>query len=80
MHIHLTNYHPSEKCIWCEKTKECVTADFGDTFIGTAPLCWSCLQKATKVHTRGESDSDSKANSPPASNAKSSPTSKPNSV
>ncbi|QDT45171.1 hypothetical protein Pan241w_52900 [Gimesia alba] len=52
MNVTITQYHSTETCTWCEKNKECVTTDFDDGFIGKAPLCWSCLQKAIKVRSR----------------------------
>ena len=52
MEIMLTAWHEAETCTWCEREKECVTADFGDGFIRSAPLCWKCLQKAVKVRNR----------------------------
>jgi len=56
MNISISEHHTSETCTWCEKTKECVTADFNDAFIGKAAMCWSCLQKAIKVQSRKESN------------------------
>ncbi len=52
MNVTLTAWHETDTCTWCERSKECVTADFGDGFIKTAPLCWKCLQKAVKVRAR----------------------------
>ena len=52
MNVTLTAWHETETCLWCEKSKECVTADFGDGFIRGAALCWRCLQKAVKVRSR----------------------------
>ena len=57
MKIHITDHHTEETCLWCEKSKECVTANFDDGFIGKALLCWSCLQKAIKVRGRKETNS-----------------------
>ena len=57
MNVTLTAWHETETCTWCERTKECVTADFGDGFIQNAQLCWRCLQKAVKVRSRQESHS-----------------------
>lgn len=54
MNVNISKHHTSENCTWCEKTKECVTADFDDAFIGKAAMCWSCLQKAIKVQSRKE--------------------------
>jgi len=52
VNVQLTAWHEKETCTWCEKSLECVTADFGDGFIRNAPLCWKCLQKAVKVRNR----------------------------
>ena len=49
MHVTLTAHHQNAECTWCEKEKDCVTANFDDGFIQQAPLCWSCLQKAIRV-------------------------------
>ena len=49
MSVHLTNWHQEALCTWCEKSRECVTTEFGDGFLKAAPLCWACLQKAVKV-------------------------------
>jgi len=61
MELKLTDWHEEATCTWCERTKECVTADFGDGFIKRAPLCWRCLQKAVKVRNRQESSDRSHA-------------------
>ena len=55
MNVTLTQYHESETCTWCERTKECVTADFDDGFLQKVPLCWSCLQQAVKVRNKQRS-------------------------
>ena len=52
MNVVLAAWHEQENCTWCERTKECVTVDFGDGFIRNAALCWKCLQKAVKVRNR----------------------------
>lgn len=52
MNVSLTAWHAEENCAWCEKSRECVTADFGDGFITAAPLCWKCLQQAVRVRSR----------------------------
>jgi hypothetical protein len=59
MNVTLTELHESETCTWCERTKQCVTSDFGDGFIRKAPLCWRCLQKAVKVRNRQQASSGS---------------------
>lgn len=52
MNVSLTAWHDSSTCTWCEKEKECVTANFGDGFIRESDLCWTCLKKAMKVRAR----------------------------
>lgn len=49
MQITLTGWSEKDTCIWCEKEKECVTAEFGDSFTGDGQFCWRCFQKAVKV-------------------------------
>ncbi len=65
MNINISEHHTSETCTWCEKSKECVTADFNDAFIGKAAMCWNCLQKAVKVSSRKETDETSGHNRKP---------------
>ena len=52
MNIVLSEWHESTNCAWCERSKECVTADFGDGFITKSDLCWKCLQQALRVHAK----------------------------
>ena len=54
MIVSLSNWHEQVDCTWCEKAKECVAVSFDDGFLKSAPLCWSCLQKAVKVRSRQE--------------------------
>lgn len=64
MTVHLTQWHQEATCTWCEKSRECVTTEFGDGFLKASPLCWACLQKAVKVRSR--QDKPSAAASPSA--------------
>ncbi|MEZ5941123.1 MAG: hypothetical protein R3C18_07015 [Planctomycetaceae bacterium] len=58
MSVILTAFHDDAQCTWCEKSKECVTVDFGSTgFIRNQELCFGCLQKALRVQARQESKS-----------------------
>ena len=52
MRVTLTAWHENDSCTWCERTKECVTVDFADGFLTSAPLCWRCLQKSVRVRNR----------------------------
>lgn len=52
MNVQITAHHESSTCLWCDKSRECVTADFGDGFIAKGTLCWACLQNAVKVQQR----------------------------
>lgn len=54
MEAKLTAWLVSSTCAWCEKDRECVTAEFSDGFIGRSNLCWGCLQKAVKVRSKQE--------------------------
>ncbi len=54
MHVHLTVWHDSATCVWCEKAKECVTVSFQDGFMKDTPLCWKCFAKAVKVRSQQE--------------------------
>lgn len=45
-------WHAAGICVWCEKEKECVTAEFGDGFLAKNQICWRCLQKAVKVRSQ----------------------------
>lgn len=46
----ISAYHESHSCTWCNKTAECVTVQFDGGFLQKGPLCWRCLQQATRVH------------------------------
>lgn len=61
MNVNLSGWHDETECTWCEKNKECVTADFGDGFIQKAALCWSCLTKAVRVRARQASTSTNRS-------------------
>ena len=60
MEAKITAWHEVVSCTWCEKEKAGVTVDFNDGFIHEAPLCWSCLERAVKVHARKDSKHASK--------------------
>jgi hypothetical protein len=46
----ITQYNESATCLWCNRTAEGVTVEFDDGFLQKGPLCWRCLQQATRVH------------------------------
>ena len=54
----ITQFNESALCLWCNRTAEGVTVEFDDGFLQKGPLCWRCLQQATRVHnlqdTNGE--------------------------
>lgn len=52
MQATISEYHESIKCIWCEKTTEAITVEFEGGFLHKGPLCWKCLQQATRVHNK----------------------------
>ncbi len=52
MQVTVKGVSEQETCVWCEKEKECVRADFGDSFAGDAQFCWRCFQKAVKVQSQ----------------------------
>jgi hypothetical protein len=60
----ITDYHESTNCTWCEKTNEAITVQFEGGFLQKGPLCWKCLQQATRVHHK----QDSATSKPPANN------------
>ncbi|MDB5391200.1 MAG: hypothetical protein JWM11_6846 [Planctomycetaceae bacterium] len=60
MEAKITSWHATANCAWCEKDRECVTADFGDGFISHSELCWTCLQKAVKVRSKQDQNLASK--------------------
>lgn len=51
----ISRWIASAKCVWCEKTKECVTVEFGDGFLAKNSLCWRCLAKVVKVRSQDQS-------------------------
>lgn len=61
MEAKITAWHATNTCAWCEKDRECITAEFGDGFIGRSNLCWGCLQKAVKVRSRQDQSTIPKA-------------------
>ena len=37
-------------CFWCRgRKKECVSAEFSNGFLRNKPLCFDCLERATRV-------------------------------
>lgn len=46
----ITLFNESALCLWCNRTAEGVTVEFDDGFLQKGPLCWRCLQQATRVH------------------------------
>lgn len=58
MNVTLTTWHQSAACGWCDRTKECVTAEFADGFLTKGPLCWLCLQKAVRARNRQQGKSE----------------------
>jgi len=46
----ISAYHEKANCSWCEKEHEAVTIEFDNGFLKKGPLCWKCLQQATRVH------------------------------
>lgn len=67
MHVHLTTWHDSATCVWCEKSKECVTANFQDGFVKNSPLCWKCLAKSVKVRSQQEASPPTGSHATPKS-------------
>lgn len=60
----ITEWHESGNCVWCEKTTECVTAEFSDGFLAKNTICWKCIQKVVKVKSR--QTADNRASNPPS--------------
>ena len=50
MHAVISGYHESKPCTWCNRQAEGVTVEFDGGFLQKGPLCWKCLQQATRVH------------------------------
>ncbi len=48
----VSDWHANGACVWCEKTKECVTVEFSDGFLSQNQLCWQCFAKAVKVRSQ----------------------------
>jgi hypothetical protein len=46
----MTQFNESAHCLWCNRMAEGVTVEFDDGFLQKGPLCWRCLQQATRVH------------------------------
>lgn len=66
MNVQISAWHESQACLWCEKSRECVTAEFGEGFISQGNLCWGCLQKAVKVRSQQQTGSSCKPSCAPA--------------
>jgi len=62
----ISRWFAAATCVWCEREKECVTAEFADGFLAKSQICWRCLQKAIKVRSQqdpaGSESKTSKAN------------------
>lgn len=59
----ISRWFAAAKCVWCEREKECVTAEFGDGFLAKSQICWRCLQKAIKVRSQQDQvDPEGKSN------------------
>ena len=52
--VHISQWHESTTCNWCDRTKECVTVQFEDGFLIPGPMCWLCLQKTVRARNRQE--------------------------
>lgn len=50
----ISRWFAAATCVWCEREKECVTAEFADGFLAKSQICWRCLQKAIKVRSQQE--------------------------
>lgn len=46
----ISHYHEKTNCTWCQRDTEAVTVEFDGGFLQKGPLCWKCLQQATRVH------------------------------
>lgn len=46
----ISQYNEAALCLWCNRNAEGVTVEFDDGFLQKGPLCWRCLQQATRVH------------------------------
>lgn len=67
MRILISAYHDDATCTWCNRSAEGVTAEFDGGFLQKGPLCWRCLQQATRVHhtqSHDEKQSGTKPRSP----------------
>lgn len=53
----ISQFNESALCLWCNRTTEGVTIEFDDGFLQKGPLCWRCLQQATRVcHLQANGD------------------------
>ncbi len=55
--ILITQFSESDRCQWCSRTTEGVTAHFEAGFLARGHLCWKCLQRATRVHATQKTES-----------------------
>lgn len=46
----ISEYNEEALCLWCNRNAEGVTVEFDGGFLQKGPLCWRCLQQATRVH------------------------------
>lgn len=56
----INEYHESTTCTWCERDMEAVTVEFDGGFLQKGPLCWRCLQQATRVHFKQNGGTEKK--------------------
>jgi hypothetical protein len=61
----ITHFNESAHCLWCNRMAEGVTIEFDDGFLQKGPLCWRCLQQATRVHNL-QAQNGSAVTPPPA--------------
>jgi hypothetical protein len=64
MNAILSAYHESTKCMWCGKTAEAVTVQFDGGFLSAGELCWKCLQQATRVHHKQQTEASTQQRAP----------------
>ena len=69
MRILISAYHDSTSCTWCNRTVEGVTAEFDGGFLQKGPLCWRCLQQATRVHDAQSQSANKSAAKPRTADA-----------
>ena len=59
--IVISQWHDSSDCNWCDRTKECVTAEHEDGFLSKGPMCWACLRNSVQARSRCEQTSKERA-------------------